>query len=136
MVVAESVATFRCCYSFSEGAVKEKRRARKPHIDPTDYRSPLQIAQVRIFQNHHTYYVYPRCEFFVRYKDYLVPIEVKAGNNNSKSLSTLIKSSSYSEIQFGIKIVRANIGYESGICTFPHFCTFLIREFLSTFQFE
>ena len=30
-------------------------------------------------------------EFFVRYKDYLVPIEVKAGNNNAKSLSTLIK---------------------------------------------
>ncbi len=75
-------------------------------------------------------------EFFVRYKDYLVPIEVKAGNNNSKSLSTLIKSPSYSEIQFGIKIVRGNIGYESNICTFPHFCTFLIKEFLSTFQFE
>ena len=31
-------------------------------------------------------------EFFVRYKDYLVPIEVKAGNSNSKSLSTLINS--------------------------------------------
>ncbi len=75
-------------------------------------------------------------EFFVRYKDYLVPIEVKAGNNNSKSLSTLIKSSNYSEIRFGIKIVRGNIGYESNICTFPHFCTFLIKEFLSTFQFE
>ncbi len=75
-------------------------------------------------------------EFFVRYKDYLVPIEVKAGNNNSKSLSTLIKSPSYSEIKFGIKIVRGNIGYESNICTFPHFCTFLIKEFLSTFQFE
>lgn len=74
-------------------------------------------------------------EFFVRYKDYLVPIEVKAGNNNSKSLSTLIKSPSYSEIKFGIKIVRGNIGFDSNICTFPHFCTFLIKEFLSTFQF-
>lgn len=71
-------------------------------------------------------------EFFVRYKDNLVPIEVKAGNNNSKSLSTLIKSDNYKEIQFGIKIVKGNIGYDSNIYTFPHFCAFLIKDFLST----
>ena len=75
-------------------------------------------------------------EFFVRYKDYLVPIEVKAGNNNSKSLATLIKSPDYSEIRFGIKIVNGNIGFNSNICTFPHFCSFLIKEFLSSFQFN
>ena len=74
-------------------------------------------------------------EFFVRYKDYLVPIEVKAGNNKSKSLSTLIKSDHYSEIAFGIKIVRGNIGYESNICTFPHFCVFLLKDFLASFNF-
>ncbi len=75
-------------------------------------------------------------EFLVRCHDYLVPIEVKAGNNQSKSLSTLIKNPDYQEIRFGIKIVRGNIGYESNICTFPHFCAFLVKEFLSTFQFE
>ena len=74
-------------------------------------------------------------EFLVRYKDYLVPIEVKAGNNNSKSLATLIKNPDYKEICFGIKIVRGNIGFNSNICTFPHFCSFLIKEFLSSFQF-
>lgn len=74
-------------------------------------------------------------EFFVRYKDYLVPIEVKASNNKSKSLSTLIKSDHYSEIAFGIKIVRGNIGYESNICTFPHFCAFLLKDFLASFNF-
>lgn len=73
-------------------------------------------------------------EFFVRHKDDLVPIEVKAGNNNSKSLSTLIKSSDYKEIRFGIKIVRGNIGFSSNICTFPHFCAFLIKDFLATFN--
>ncbi len=73
-------------------------------------------------------------EFFVRHKDDLVPIEVKAGNNNSKSLSTLIKSSDYKEIRFGIKIVRGNIGFSSDICTFPHFCAFLIKDFLATFN--
>ena len=74
-------------------------------------------------------------EFLVRYKDYLVPIEVKAGNNNSKSLATLIKNPDYKEICFGIKIGRGNIGFHSNICTFPHFCAFLIKEFLSSFQF-
>ena len=74
-------------------------------------------------------------EFFVRYKDYLVPIEVKAGNNKSKSLATLIKSDNYGEIAFGIKIVKGNIGYDSNICTFPHFCAFLIKDFLASFNF-
>ncbi len=75
-------------------------------------------------------------EFFVRYHDDLVPIEVKAGNNQSKSLSTLIKKGDYPEIRFGIKIVKGNIGFDSNICTFPHFCAFLIKEFLSSFHFE
>lgn len=75
-------------------------------------------------------------EFFVRYKNYLVPIEVKAKNNHSKSLSTLIKSPNYKEIGFGIKVINGNIGYNANICTFPHFCAFLIKEFLSKFQFN
>lgn len=75
-------------------------------------------------------------EFFVRYQDFLVPIEVKAGNNNSKSLSSLIKNINYNEISFGIKIIKGNIGYNSNICTFPHFCTFLIKDFLSEFKYE
>ena len=71
-------------------------------------------------------------EFFVRHKGELVPIEVKAGNNNSKSLSTLIHSDKYKEIHFGIKIVKGNIGFSSNIYTFPHFCAFLLKEFLQT----
>lgn len=77
-----------------------------------------------------------REEFFVRCKDCLVPIEVKAGNNNAKSLATLITSSNYPEICFGIKLVKGNIGFESNIYTFPHFCAFLIRDFLKTLQFK
>ncbi len=75
-------------------------------------------------------------EFFVWYKDYLVPIEMKVKNNNSKSLSTLIKSDNYEEIRFGIKIIKGNIGFDSNIYTFPHFCTFLIKDFLASFKFE
>ncbi len=75
-------------------------------------------------------------EFLVRYKDYLVPIEVKPSNNNAKSLSTLIKSNDYEEIKFGIKIIKGNIGYQSNIITFPHFCAFLIKEFLANFNYK
>ena len=42
------------------GAVKEKYKTeRKP---PVDYRSPMQIMQVRIFWNNNIYYVCPRCD--------------------------------------------------------------------------
>lgn len=75
-------------------------------------------------------------EFFVRYKDYLVPIEVKAGNGSSRSLSLLIKDENYNEIKFGIKLVKGNIGFASQIYTFPHFCAFLIKDFLISFEFK
>ncbi len=75
-------------------------------------------------------------EFFVRYLDYLVPIDVKDTNNNSKSLSTLIRNPNFTEIQFGIKITKSNINYDSNIITFPPFCSFLIKEFLSTFKYK
>lgn len=57
-------------------------------------------------------------EFFVRYKDYLVPIEMKAGGDNSKSLSALIQSDNYPEIRFEIKIAKGNIGFDSSVCAF------------------
>lgn len=75
-------------------------------------------------------------EFFVRCKDYLVPIEVKSSNNKAKSLSTLINSNDYPEISFGIKLIKGNIGFNSNIYTFPHFCGFLIKEFLSNFNYK
>ena len=74
-------------------------------------------------------------EFLVRSKDYLVPIEVKAGNNKSKSLTTLINNKNIDTIKFGIKVVRGNIGYQNSTITFPHFCAFLIKDFLASFEY-
>ena len=70
-------------------------------------------------------------DFFVRTKDELVPVEVKADNNRSRSLRKLISSDSYSDIHWGIKLADSNIGIEDGICTFPYFCTFLLKKYLS-----
>ena len=70
-------------------------------------------------------------DFFVRTKNNLVPVEVKANSNQSKSLSTLIKSEKYWDIAFGIKLGDLNIGHEKNIYTFPYFCSFLIKKYIS-----
>ncbi len=69
-------------------------------------------------------------DFFVRNTESLIPIEVKAKNGNSKSLSTLIKSESYPDIHFGIKLINGNIGIDGNIRTFPHYLVFLLKDYL------
>ncbi len=69
-------------------------------------------------------------DFFVRTKDYLVPVEVKATNGTAKSLRTLLKSKSYPDVKYGIKFTAGNIGYSDNIYTFPYFCAFLLKEYL------
>ena len=69
-------------------------------------------------------------DFFVRTRENLVPVEVKATGGRSKSLRTLIDSEKYGDIRWGIKLCEGNIGYSDGIYTFPYFCTFLLKEYL------
>ncbi len=73
-------------------------------------------------------------DFFVRTKDALVPVEVKANTNRSKSLRRLIDGDSYSDIGWGIKLADSNIGIEQGIHTFPYFCAFLVKRYLKDFN--
>lgn len=72
-------------------------------------------------------------DFFLRNKDFLIPVEVKANSNKSKSLSELITNNKYSEIKFGFKLSKNNIGYSNHIYTFPYFCSFLMKRFLKEF---
>ena len=60
----------------------------------------------------------------------LVPVEVKANRNRSKSLRQLISGDSYGDIHWGIKLADSNVGIEDGIYTFPYFCTFLLKRYL------
>ena len=69
-------------------------------------------------------------DFFIRSRSHLIPIEVKATNGRSKSLSTLIKSERYKDIEAGIKLAGGNIGVENNIYTFPLFCASLLRDFI------
>lgn len=70
-------------------------------------------------------------DFFLRSRANIVPIEVKATNGRSKSLRTLIDSGHYPDIAFGVKLVEGNVGYADGVYTVPHFCAFLLKDWLA-----
>ena len=69
-------------------------------------------------------------DFFVRDKDYLIPVEVKAVDGATRSLNNLIKKDKYSDIKYGIKLGYKNVGFNGMFYTFPYFLTFLIKRFL------
>lgn len=69
-------------------------------------------------------------DFFVRDKNSLIPVEVKASNSSTISLRKLITSSKYSDIKYGIKLCEGNIGFNGEFYTFPYFLTFLLKRFL------
>ena len=69
-------------------------------------------------------------DFFIRDKDSLIPIEVKASDNETLSLNKLIESDKYKDIKYGIKLCNKNIGFNDKFYTFPYFLTFLLKRFL------
>lgn len=69
-------------------------------------------------------------DFFVRDKDYLIPVEVKASDGATRSLNNLINKDVYMDIKYGIKLGNKNIGFNGKFFTFPYFLTFLLKRFL------
>lgn len=68
--------------------------------------------------------------FFVRGKDNLIPIEVKAKDGATISLNNLITKEKYKEVKFGIKFGDKNIGFNGKFYTFPYFTMFLLKSFI------
>ncbi|MBQ8081243.1 MAG: ATP-binding protein [Clostridia bacterium] len=73
-------------------------------------------------------------DFFIRSASSLIPIEVKAKSGKTKSMKTLIDSDKYPDIRYGLKLSQNNIGHENKIYTFPSFCAFLLKRFMSDFH--
>ena len=69
-------------------------------------------------------------DFFIRDKDSLIPVEVKANDNSTISLNSLITSDKYKDIKYGIKLCNKNIGFNGKFYTFPYFMTFLLKRYL------
>lgn len=73
-------------------------------------------------------------DFFIRDTDSLIPVEAKARSGKSQSMKTLINGEKYSDVHWGIKLSSNNIGYDNNIYTFPYFCAFLLRDWLTLKQ--
>lgn len=68
-------------------------------------------------------------DFFVRSADSLVPVEVKANDNATRSLQNLTDGR-IPDIKFGLKLCNKNIGFNGRFYTIPYFLVFALREFL------
>ena len=69
-------------------------------------------------------------DFFIRDRNSLIPVEVKANDNATVSLNNLIDSNKYKDIKYGIKLCNKNIGFNGKFYTFPYFMTFLLKRYL------
>ncbi len=69
-------------------------------------------------------------DFFIRDLSSLIPVEVKATDNATKSLTKLTaQNGKYPDIKYGIKLCNKNIGFNGHFYTFPYFLTFLLKRF-------
>jgi hypothetical protein len=97
------------------------------------------VAEALVKQGYSLYY-YKRDDstleqdFFIRDTDSLIPVEVKASSGASKSLNTLITSDKYPDIKYGIKLTKGNVGFNGIFYTFPYFCAFLLKKYLTVFS--
>lgn len=70
-------------------------------------------------------------DFFIRDRDSLIPVEVKAADGATSSLNKLLQSDRYPDVKYGIKLCYKNIGFNGKFYTFPYFLAFLLRRFVS-----
>ena len=69
-------------------------------------------------------------DFFIRDRNSLIPVEVKANDNATISLNNLINGEKYKDIKYGIKLCNKNIGFNGKFYTFPYFLAFFLKRFL------
>lgn len=68
-------------------------------------------------------------DFVTRYKGKCTPIEVKASNSKSKTLSTILGDYEHYHVASAIKIHDGNITQTKNILCIPHYLVFLIQEY-------
>ena len=94
------------------------------------------IADILVKQGYRLYYYRNEkstleMDFFVRDAQSLVPLEVKASDNAPASLRNLVGKEKYPDIRYGIKLCDRNVGVNGSFYTFPYFCAFMLRRYLT-----
>lgn len=69
-------------------------------------------------------------EFFIRDKESLIPIDVKATDGRPNAMIGLINDPKIEDIKYGIKLAEKNIGLKDNVYTFPYFLSFLLKRYL------
>ncbi len=69
-------------------------------------------------------------DFILRDEKNIIPVEVKASDNATYSLTKLIDEKQFKNINYGIKLCNKNIGFNGKFYTFPYFLTFLLKRYL------
>lgn len=64
-------------------------------------------------------------DFFIRYRENAVPVEVKSGNRGTTSMDSLLKKAEY---PLGIKLCNGNIGFAGKKLTLPLYCAIFLNE--------
>lgn len=70
-------------------------------------------------------------DFMIRSANSLIPVEVKASDNATKSLQKLTDGR-FPDIKYGIKLCNKNIGFNGRFYTVPYFMVFALKEWLRT----
>lgn len=70
-------------------------------------------------------------DFLVRDSDSLIPLEIKAKDNDPKAMKAVINNNYLTDIKYGIKFAEKNIGYNDVFYTFPYFLVFLLKRYLA-----
>ena len=100
------------------------------------------VADMLVKQGYNLFYYHNdkssvEMDFLVRSASHLWPVEVKANNHGSASLTKLTAQDGHRpwpDICHGIKLCAANIGFNGNFYTFPYFLAFLLKRWLSNQQ--
>lgn len=60
-------------------------------------------------------------DFVIRYKNEILPLEIKASCGNTKRLKTILSNKERYKINYGIKLTKQNIGFTNNILTIPYY---------------
>ena len=69
-------------------------------------------------------------DFLIRIRNNIVPLEIKTGRSQARSLNAVILDNKIPDVTYGMKFTGNNIGAENRQFTYPYFCLFVINDLL------
>lgn len=69
-------------------------------------------------------------DFICRFKNDIVPLEIKATTGNAKSLKTVLNNYTEYKVKYGIKFTANNISFNNSILNLPYYLTFLLNDII------